>query len=278
MHSVAQEVMKLNAAKTRKPTKRALLIGINYFGTSGQLRGCQEDIKNIKEYLQTKGFTEFTTLKDSKFDKSHTKPDCPTKNNILAAMKNLIATSVTGDTLWVHYSGHGSHMNVKPGDTSERDGQDECICPVDYDFNKLDNGFIRDNEMNHILVAGLPQGVKLRVCFDSCHSGSALDLPYMWTTGMQTLRESSLIVDRDVIFISGCRDEQTSADATINGKASGAMTWSLLEALDNCKEQLQLHWEDLIANMRELLKRDGYSQVPQLSIENPDQLKAFIDI
>lgn len=260
-------------------TKKALLIGINYYGSSNQLRGCQEDVRNMKDYLQTKGFTQFTVLMDSRADKTHQYPDCPTRANIVAAMKSLIAGAVRGDMLWVHYSGHGSQLPCKPGDpNTEKDGQDECICPVDFDFDKPDAGFIRDNDLNKILVAALPAGVKLRVCFDSCHSGSALDLPYMWSTGMKVMRETNLVVDRDVVFISGCRDNQTSADATIDGNASGAMTWSLLESIADLPADHKVHWEDLVALMRKTLATHNYDQVPQLSIENPDQLKVFIDI
>jgi hypothetical protein len=33
----------------------------------------------------------------------------------------------------------------------------------------------------------------------------------------------------DVIQFSGCKDEQTSADAFINGEASGAMSYALIK-------------------------------------------------
>jgi uncharacterized caspase-like protein len=262
-------------------TKKALLIGINYYNSDSQLRGCQEDVKNVKEFLTSKGFSEITMLKDKRTDPQHKLPDCPTRANIIAAMQKLVANAVAGDMLWVHFSGHGAQLPCLPGDKSETDGKDECICPVDFDYDKPDNGWIRDNTLNAILVAALPKGVKLRVCFDSCHSGSALDLPYMWTTGWDTVPEGNLVVDRDVIFISGCRDNQTSADARFNGVAQGAMTWSLLESfniLPADRNRIQLHWEDLIANMRKLLKASRYDQVPQLSVENPAQLKVCIDI
>ena len=56
---------KKNAEKTEKsvPTKRALLIGINYFGQNGQLSGCHNDVDNMKNYLKSCGFTEFATCR-----------------------------------------------------------------------------------------------------------------------------------------------------------------------------------------------------------------------
>ena len=37
--------------------------------------------------------------------------------------------------------------------------------------------------------------------------------------------------EADVIQFSGCRDSQTSADAQINGEATGAMSYALIESL-----------------------------------------------
>lgn len=34
-----------------------------------------------------------------------------------------------------------------------------------------------------------------------------------------------------VTMFSGCKDEQTSADANIEGEATGAMTWAFLEVM-----------------------------------------------
>lgn len=37
--------------------RKALLIGINYFGQKGQLRGCINDVKNLSTYLnQSHGY------------------------------------------------------------------------------------------------------------------------------------------------------------------------------------------------------------------------------
>lgn len=36
--------------------------------------------------------------------------------------------------------------------------------------------------MHRIMVQPLPAGVRLTAIFDSCHSGTALDLPYIYST------------------------------------------------------------------------------------------------
>lgn len=250
--------------------KRALLIAINYFGQDGELHGCQNDIVNMENYLRKCGYTEFTVLKDDKADSKHLKPDAPTRANILSAMRKFIADAKPGQTLYIHYSGHGSQLWDQGGD--EIDCKDECICPVDYDGSAQDSGFIRDDDMNNILVKELPAGVKLRVCFDSCHSGSALDLPFRWVSNTRMVNENSSVVDRDIVFISGCMDSQTSADSSFNGQAAGAMTWSLLEALYDIQKSgrhaTKWTWKELCQAMRMKLRTGQYDQIPQLGLSS----------
>lgn len=52
------------------------------------------------------------------------------------------------------------------------------IYPVD--FRQV--GHITDDEMHRILVKPLQPGTRLTAIFDSCHSGTALDLPYIYST------------------------------------------------------------------------------------------------
>jgi metacaspase-1 len=260
------------------PMKRALLIGINYFGQGGELHGCHNDIDNMQRYLRGCGFTQFTVLKDD--NKGNASSSTPTRANILAAMKKFIADSSAGMTLYVHYSGHGSQLWDQNGE--EVDCKDECICPVDYSSDSVDTGFIRDDEMSEILVKGLPEGVKLRVCFDSCHSGSALDLPFRWVSNTRMVAENAAKINRDIIFISGCMDSQTSADSSFNGQSAGAMTWSLLEALYDVQKSgrhaSKWTWKEVIQAMRMKLRTGQYDQIPQLGLCDASHAGVCIDL
>lgn len=100
----------------------------------------------------------------------------PTASNIRRAMQWLVNGAQPNDALWFHYSGHGGQAVDLDGD--EDDGYDETIYPVDF----KQAGQIVDDEMHHIMVRSLPQGCRLTAIFDSCHSGSALDLPYIYST------------------------------------------------------------------------------------------------
>lgn len=79
-----------------------------------------------------------------------------------------------GDSLLFYFSGHGMRQRGFHGD--EIDGFDETICPVDFETN----GMILDNYINQTLVRPLIQGVALHAIFDSCHSGTVLDLPFVY--------------------------------------------------------------------------------------------------
>lgn len=276
-----EQVVKALKIKKDDSVKRAVLIGIDYFGQTSELSGCINDIIDMQHYLKEIGFTEFTILRDSKIDPEHKLSNSPTGEHILEALKRAVADSNPGDTLYVHYSGHGSHVDDQNGD--EKDGQDECICPVDFDYSKENCGFIIDDTLNEVLVKNLKPGVKLRVCFDSCHSGSALDLPYHWVSSDKfEIENDSSETGKDIIFISGCQDDQTSADSKFNNKAAGACSWSLLSALWDIKKSgkfsKQWTWEELIHMMRIRLKIERYEQIPQISMETPDQLKKFVDL
>ncbi|KAI9223042.1 calcium-dependent metacaspase CDP II [Blastocladiella britannica] len=156
--------------------KRALLIGIHYTGQAGELRGCHADVEAVREFLTSRyGFTaeEMLVLTD---DPANAVCEYlwPSKRAILAAMMWLVDGAQPGDSLFLHFSGHGGQQQDTDGD--EDDGYDETIYPVDH----ATAGMIVDDEMNAILVHPLPAGARLTALFDSCHSGTALDLQVVY--------------------------------------------------------------------------------------------------
>ena len=52
----------------------------------------------------------------------------------------------------------------------------ETIMPVDFQ----QSGHITDDDIHDILVKPLPAGVRLTAIFDSCHSQTVMDLPYVY--------------------------------------------------------------------------------------------------
>ena len=103
---------KLHIVPPGSNKRRALLIGINYTGQVAELRSCQNDCINLKNYLiNREGFneSEMMILMD---DGKHTPP---TKENIQNAFLKLAQYSRAGDVNFISFSGHG-------GQTEDLDG------------------------------------------------------------------------------------------------------------------------------------------------------------
>ncbi|KAJ8582901.1 peptidase C14 [Rhizopogon salebrosus TDB-379] len=186
----------------------------------------------------------------------------PTKRNILDAMHWLVKDACPHDALFFHYSGHGGQVPDKNGD--EVDGLDEVIYPVDY----KKAGIIIDDDMHRIMVKLLPPRCRLTAIFDSCHSGTALDLPYIYHSNgrlkgshITAQARAQKATDADVISFAGCRDDQTSADTTQGGMAVGAMSYAFIKSLTTKREQ---SYQELLKSVRDILKQN-YQQKPQLS-------------
>ncbi|KAH9939502.1 putative metacaspase [Amylocystis lapponica] len=154
--------------------KKALCIGINYRGQSAELQGCINDAHNVQRFL----IEQFGYKSDDMViltDDSPNPRSVPTKENMIIAMQWLVRGAQPNDSLFFHYSGHGGQTKDLDGD--EDDGYDEVIYPVDFQTN----GHIVDDLLHDVLIKPLPPGCRLTAIFDSCHSGSALDLPYMYS-------------------------------------------------------------------------------------------------
>lgn len=99
--------------------RRALLIGINYVGQTGELRSCQNDCNNVREFLKSvHNFRdeEMMVLMDDGVHSS------PTKDNIENGFILLTKYSQPGDVVFVSFSGHGGRTKDLDGD--EEDGWD----------------------------------------------------------------------------------------------------------------------------------------------------------
>lgn len=294
--------------------RKALLIGINYVGSKAQLRGCWNDIDNIKNFITTRANyknEDIVVLSD----RERNPKSQPTRANMTAAMHWLVAGAKSGDALFFHYSGHGGQAPAHDGD--EADGYNETIIPVDYERT----GQMEDDELHAILVRPLPIGCRLTAVFDSCHSGTALDLPYVYSTSGK-IKEPNVIADvgkgvlgaamdyargdlagvvkglfstamtakntksaeeitkrtrssgADVIMLSGCKDSQTSADTVEASKATGAASYALVKVLN--KYPRLTYCQLLNAIRDELVSR--YSQKPQLSSSHPIDLNLIFTL
>ena len=248
---------------------KALLIGINYKGTQSELYGCINDVQLMKEELIKRGFKEsnIVIITDDTILK-------PKKVTILDEFKKLLINAKTNDRLFFMYSGHGSYKRDLNGD--EKTGYDQMICPIDF------NMIVDDELKTYITNYFTASNATMISLFDSCFSGSVLDLRYQYydslTNNVDSVNNKETETkNNNVIMISGSSDVQTSADTVVDGTPRGAVTWSFLETLKGNQND-SLTWEKMLLAMREFLKTKGYSQIPQLSSGKQIDIKSKVFI
>ena len=251
--------------------KRALLVGINYIGTPYELAGCINDAKNMKMQLQTyfPACSEYRLLTDETEMK-------PTRANVLEALSWLTAGLKPGENVVFHYSGHGGQVRDTSGD--EVAGLDSCIYPCNGSTIET----ILDDEIRTLLALKIPAGCKCLVILDSCHSGTAVDLRYTWQApimGTLSYTEDQRYIKTPgtVLFISGCRDDQTAADTVgKDDRPCGALTMALLETWKTYGAAIKLKY--LLWDIRTFLRNNGYSQIPQLETGNFLNMNGVFDL
>ena len=271
------------------PKKRALLVGINDYKSINDLQGCINDVTNMRHILKTYfGFTnnDIRVLTDER----------ATKKNILYRLEKMVKGAKSGDILVFHFSGHGSQIRDRDNDELN-DHMDELICP--YNMN-WDDGYITDDMLRAILDQ-LENGVKMEIILDSCHSGSGtrdmvLDPPggsgpkvlfknrFMRPPAdiecrhqgeedkmnpIRSFRTDQGIILNHVLW-AGCKDNQTSADAYIDGRYNGAFSYYFCKHIRESKGNITR--EELHSRILDSLDHNNYGQTPQL--ECRDNLKS----
>lgn len=239
--------------------KIALLIGINYNGDEKlKLNGCINDTKTIKTLLLNHyGYSDNDIIVLT--DDTETTPTRENIENILENIVNKIRNKGITE-FFISYSGHGTYQYDWSGD--EDDGKDEAIVPLDC--NK--NGIITDDELHKKYLSKLPNNVNVFALMDCCHSGTILDLEYKYNHRGGTPRNGVFVRQQNkklnckVIKISGCRDDQYSMDAFIDGKYCGAMTASFEKTMIK-----SMDCRDLLARMTTYLKNNNFEQRPVLT-------------
>ena len=229
--------------------KRALCVGINQFAhlpMASWLNGCVNDANDMAAMLRKRGFASrsVTVLTDTQ----------ATKANIMGALTTLVTTAKEGDTIVFSFSSHGTQVPDTDGD--EPDGADEAFACHDMaqKGDQWDTDTVIVDDELRILFGKLPKGVVMEAYLDTCHSGTGLKaedllsgrrprfVPPPTMKGLRSIDAAATksttaelvkaipAGGRPVLF-GGCRSDQTSADATFDGRSSGAFTYFFLKAL-----------------------------------------------
>jgi metacaspase-1 len=186
--------------------RKALLIGINYVGSQNQLQGCEADVNNMVAFLVSRGYSTDPRDMIIMTESRGAGPYYPIGANIIAAMDWLVSEPECA--LFLHYSGHGGQVPDPYG--QRQSGYDSTIVPVDFEVH----GQINSDILHRHLVSALPPNSTMFVVFDCCHSGSALELPWVYKAdedgninlmdnfeaGMQLMGEAQTLIQGGFTF------------------------------------------------------------------------------
>jgi hypothetical protein len=228
---VGDAVAQVDATQTGG-VKRALLVGINRYKSVPGLQGSVNDVETMREILTTRwGFEarNITVLTDEN----------ATRDKMLAALNQLVQESGPDDTVYFHYSGHGSQVQDLNGD--EEDGLDETIVPQDGRSGNVPD--IVDDELDAIFSRLRARSAV--IVLDSCHSGTAtraidirtrsvpqdtrVDLYRAGVTGITTRGIVPLKRSRFVVM-GGAAANEEALDGPVEGSFHGFFTYALSRA------------------------------------------------
>jgi len=254
--------------------KKALLIGINYVGSVNELKGCINDVNNMRTTLinlyKFKD-TDIILLSDSS---DQTQDKLPTKQNILSNISSFVQNLQVGDSLVFHYSGHG--MQMLDVNKDEITHLDDVIIPVDFQKN----GVIIDDDIFTGLIKSIPKNVNLHAFFDCCHSGSVADLEWNFkymgnppsantitkaesNDYFKVWLENNNAADGNIYMFSGSYDDDLAADSYINYTYQGGFTYSLLHIL--AKQDVSVRYRDMLKQINAYIGSNGFIQRSQFS-------------
>jgi len=176
--------------------RKAFIFGSNYKNTPYELKGCIPDCTRIANILKNKGYIVDENKSENNLD----------WNKIRDKLNLFLKSLKSGDYAVVYYSGHG--LQVTDNNKDEKDNKDEAI------FISSDT-IVKDDTLTQ-LFQQVTTGVKILTIFDSCHSGTILDLPYRFND-MMIIKDSNNVFKCDIICISGCYDPDVSYEVDTGG-------------------------------------------------------------
>ena len=272
--STASISTTVQVSSTQSHRSAALLVGINYVfhpsSATMRLNGCWNDAVAFATLLTAP--SPAGGLRMPARDVSVVVDITPegaratSRAALLQSIYDLALRSWTDalDVAVFTFSGHGAQTPDRDGDEAADDGLDEAICPSDACPGPL----ITDDELARVFQRFNPKTTVFAV-FDACHSGSALDLPFVSDAPAPQQAQKQAPWRNRVVAISGCVDSGTSADAYNKRtmRYSGALSSALIQAAQELGTRAPLR--AVHARTNELLAAGGFEQRSVLSSSVP---------
>ncbi|VDC07931.1 unnamed protein product [Peniophora sp. CBMAI 1063] len=246
-----------------RPRYRALIVGITYTAPEcreldlSPLVGCRNDAYNFARLLRaTYGWSDVTIMTDE--EENREGGLWPSRDNMIARLHELVAGAGPGDMLAFYYAGHSGQVQAVR-DIHEEDGRDEYMVPVD-------GKTILDDLLREILVEPLCNGARLTSVFDSCHSGTMLDLRLYPTLSRMSDMTHERTSQSDIESSSAIRHNSLPTPIAVFWAAAESMRkfpWGAVKAL------ARLH---VLRTRNARLRNTGSVDQPQALTESTDCL------
>ncbi len=258
--------------------KRALLIGINKYKAVPKLQGSLNDVETMRHILLTRwGFSEkhIAVVTD----------EGATRAGVLAALEELVKETGPNDTVYFHYSGHGSQVEDLNGDETD-DHLDETLVPQDGRSGDIPD--ITDDELDAMFAK--MRAKSALIVLDSCHSGTAtrsldiqtrsiprdtrLDIYRKAEELKPKTRAVVPVVTSRYVVMTGAASHQEALDGPVEGRYHGFFTYSLSKSLSQARPGVSPR--EIFSGVERELKRIqahfGRSSMPEPQLEAPPDL------
>lgn len=204
---------------------KVLIATLDYQGTGMDL-SCSQDGQNFQNLCYMCGVRDVTYMRDTQV----------TPRALEDALVQGLQSCKAGEMFIFFFAGHGTTTTDMGGD--EADGEDEVMVLMDetgkvnmMDFDTshryygqdgiiANKGLMTDDLFAKLVTETCPEGVKMLIITDCCHSGTIADMEKSMWDGMEALS------------IAGANDDQTAGDTG----AGGIMTHSLFYAIEQLSQ------------------------------------------
>lgn len=276
--TVFDQVLALPSDRQDGGTKRALLIGINKYRAVPKLQGSLNDIETMKRVLVSRwGFPEgnIRLLTDEQ----------ATREGMLNALNQFVSDTGPLDTVYIHYSGHGSQVADLNGDEPD-DQLDETLVPQDGRTGTVPD--ITDDELDSIF--GRLPTKNAFIVLDSCHSGTAtrsldirtrsipqdsrIELYQAGTRPEVQTRGNIQLLPAHFVLMTGAASHQEALDGPVEGRYHGFFSYALSKSLSSTPVGATPRevFRGVETELKRIQTHFGRASMPEPQLEAPPDL------
>ncbi len=268
-----------------QPKFKALIVGINkYYVPEHNLRGCEEDLRNVVGYVK-----DCAKEQSLELDLVHLLNETATRQNVIGQFQHLFKDPHPQDICLFYFSGHGSQQPapMEFWDDHHKDLKLESL--VCYDSRSANGSDLADKELAWLVWSATKNGMDnpFIMIIDSCHSGGADRDPikieenesfrYLRSRPLASSfgnllgsadypknenADTKLAPKGHYIMLSACHENELARERIFDRKIQGAFTYFLLDTLRNHKEPIT--YTDLLHKVRTRVMNNVEDQTPQI--------------